>query len=196
MKSSLAKYIPKAALDDTLSLLDQYPCQLKVVTKRTTKHGDFRRLASGGQQITINNDLNQYRFLLTLIHEIAHLVTFEQFGRVQPHGKEWKQTFQRLILPFLRPGVFPSELLGLLAQHFKNPKATIDSDITLSLALKQYDERNGKSFIFELPLETRFVYKNRVFIKGARRRTRFGCTEVKSGKLYLFHHNAEVEKVY
>ena len=81
----------------------------------------------------------------------------------------------------------------VLANYLKNPKAATDSDVKLSLVLKQFDERNGKNFIFEIPLESRFVYNKRIFVKGAKRRTRFGCVEVNSGKTYLFHQNAEVE---
>lgn len=195
MKETLAKYIPEDALNDTVDLLNKYPCTIKIVRNRSTKHGDFRRLPNGKLQITINNDLNSYRFLLTLVHEIAHLVTLHEYGRVQAHGKEWKRTFQHLMLPFLNPNVYPEDILSLLANYFKNPKASTDSDVKLSLALKQYDERNGKNFIFELPLESKFVYNKRVFVKGEKRRTRYGCIEMKSGKLYLFHQNAEVELI-
>ncbi len=195
MADKLKDYLPKAAIDQVYELVQSHPCVIKIVAGRLSKHGDFRKKHNGAPQITINHNLNSYRFLLTLVHEMAHLVTFKNYGRVRPHGAHWKQTFKELMLPFLRPEIFPSDLLRLLARHFKNPKATIDSDIQLSLALKQYDDLNGKNFIFELPKESRFVYNNRVFIKGAKRRTRFGCLEERSGKLYLFHHNAEVEKL-
>ena len=193
---ALQKYIPEAAVDQVVDLLNEYPCTLKIVKNRKTKHGDFRRLPNGKQVITINNDINEYRFLLTLIHELAHLVTYKKYIRVKPHGVEWKRCFQYLMLPFLRPEIYPDSLLPLLANYLKNPKASTDTDIKLSLALKQYDERNGKSFIFELPLEQKFMYNKRIFVKGEKRRTRFGCTEINSGKIYLFHQNAEVELVY
>lgn len=195
MKQSLSKYVPEASLDLVIDLLDEYPCKLKIVNNRKTKHGDFRRLTDGRYQITINNDLNNYRFLLTFVHEMAHLITHQKHGRVKPHGALWKQCFQHLMLPFLRPEIYPQEIVLLLAQYLKNPKASTDSDVHLSLALKQYDERNGKSFIFELPVESTFVYNKRIFVKGAKRRTRFGCIEVKSGKTYLFHQNAEVDLI-
>ena len=101
----LSEYLPEASVAKVLSLLDKYPCHLKIVNKRRTKHGDFKRYADGKIQITINNDLNPYRFLFTLIHEFAHLITFEEFKRVKPHGQEWKRNFKLLMLPFLNPDV-------------------------------------------------------------------------------------------
>ena len=123
---------------------------LKIVNERVTRHGDYRKMPNGQHQITVNANLNKYRFLITLIHEIAHLLAFTKYGRnIKPHGLEWKRVFQYLMLPFLRPEVFPNQLLPLLARHFKNPRASSDTDAKLSLALKQYDAPNDKNFIFE-----------------------------------------------
>lgn len=193
MKQSLSKYLPEVAIDPVIDLLDQYPCKLKIVNNRRTKHGDFRRLPTGKYQITINNDLNQYRFLLTLIHELAHLVTFQKYGRIKPHGIEWKRSFQHLMLPFVNPEIYPLEILPLLANYLINPKASTETDVKLSFALKQFDAPNEKNFIFEIPLESKFIYNKRIFVKGQKRRTRFGCKEISTGKTYLFHQNAEVD---
>ncbi len=188
-------YVPEASIELVLDLLTQYPCRLKIVGNRKSKHGDFRKLPNGHYQITINNDLNQYRFLLTLIHELAHLVTHKNHGKVQPHGSQWKQCFQYLMLPFLRPEIYPSEVLPFLAHYLKNPKASTDSDVNLSLALKRLDAPNDKNFIFEIPLQRKFIYNKRIFVRGPKRRTRFGCIEVASGRTYLFHQNAEVDLI-
>ncbi len=168
---------------------------VKVKNERKTKHGDYRQLPNGKHQITINSNLNPYRFLITLIHEIAHFEAYNKYGRfIKPHGKEWKYTFQHLMLPFLRPEIFPLELLPLLAKHFKNPKASSDTDTQLALALKQFNEADDKSFVFEVSLGQAFkLYNGRVFKRGHKRRKRFECVEVKTGKLYLFNPNAEVE---
>jgi len=84
-------------------------------------------------------------------------------------------------------------LLPLLAKHFKNPKASSDTDAQLALALKQFDHPNDKNFIFELPQGAFFkIYNGKVFKKGNKRVKRYECLEVKSGKLYLFNPNAEV----
>ena len=195
MQIQLLDFIPEEAQSQVKVLLAKDSLVIKVKKERKTKHGDYRQLPNGKHQITVNANLNQYRFLITLIHEIAHFEAYDKFGRsIKPHGKEWKMTFQYLMLPFLRPEVFPIELLPLLAKHFKNPKASSDTDAQLALALKRFDEPNDKTYVFEVNLNQTFkLYNGRVFKKGNKRRKRFECVEVKTGRLYLFNPNAEVE---
>lgn len=196
MDNVIFSYLPRASINSVSQLLQDNDIIIKVKPQRKTRHGDYRRLPNGEHQITVNNNLNPFRFLITLIHEMAHLKAYQEFGyAIKPHGKEWKRTFQHLMLPFLRPEVFPSELLPLLAQHFKNPKASSDTDAKLVLALKQFDPPNDKNYIFELPNGSSFKYNNRKFVKGSKRRKRFECVEISTGKLYLFNPNAEVELV-
>ena len=198
MDDILLKYLPERAVVPCSQLIRESGVNLKIVNKRVTRHGDYRRLPNGLHQITINATLNKYRFLITLVHEIAHLAAFEKYGRrIKPHGSEWKRTFQYLMLPFIRPEVFPAKLLPLLARHFKNPKASSDTDALLSLALKQYDRRQSdKAFVFELPLGSIFrIYNGRLFKKGNKRVKRYECVEMTSGKVYLFQPNAEVELI-
>ena len=189
----LGKYLPDRSVLMVIELLKKNPCHLKIVNNRKTKHGDFRKYSNGDYQITINNDLNIYRFLLTLIHEIAHLVTYKKHKNVKPHGIEWKRNFQHLMLPFVSPEFYPEDILPFLARHLINPKASTDADVHLSLALKQYDKLNNKSFVFEIPIDTKFTHNNKVFIRGDKRRTRYECVEVQTDKKYLFHQNAEVD---
>ena len=195
MQNVLYQYIPETAVLRVLELLAHDNLTVKVKSERKTRHGDYKRLPNGKHQITVNSNLNSYRFLITLIHEIAHFEAYKEYDRfIKPHGVEWKYTFQHLMLPFLNPDIFPIELLPLLANHFKNPKASSDTDSSLALALRQYDETNDKTYVFEIPLGQSFkLYNGKVFLKGGKRRKRFECVEVKSGKLYLFNPNAEVE---
>jgi len=195
MTEILEKYIPQASVQPAFQLIKDNDVHLKIVNERVTRHGDYRKMPNGQHQITINANLNPYRFLITLVHEVAHLVAFTKFGRmIKPHGKEWKQTFQFLMLPFLRPEVFPMKLLPLLALHFKNPKASSDTDTKLALALKQYDPLNDKNYIFEIPLNGMFrLYNGKIFKRGNKRVKRYECLEVATGRVYLFNPNAEVE---
>ena len=193
MRKTLSEYLPEVSIDLVIELLNKYPHQLKIVNKRETKHGDFRMAKNGKYQITINNNLNKYQFLLTLIHEIAHLVTHIRYKRVQPHGIEWKINFQHLMLPFVNPTIYPKEILPHLANYLKNPKASTDSDLNLSLAMKLLNKKSDKSFIFEVPLNAMFLFKNKTYIKKNRRRTRYECIEIKSKRIYLFNQNVEVE---
>ena len=195
MNETLSKYIPEQAVKPVFELIVANQVHLKIVNERVTRHGDYRRDTSGKHEITVNANLNKYKFLITLIHEISHLVAFEKFGRnIKPHGDEWKYSFQLLMVPFIRPEIFPPNLLPLLARHFKNPKASSDTDATLSLALKQYDAENDKNYIFELPYGSVFRISNgKIFKKIAQRVKRYECVEISSGRIYLFNPNAEVE---
>ena len=123
------------------------------------------------------------------------MVTHQKYGRVKPHGIEWKKHFQHLMLPFVNPEIFPIELLPMLANYLKSPRASTDADVELSLALKNFDEKNGNSFIFEIPICSIFIHNKRVFERGNKRRTRFECVELKTNRKYLFHQNAEVKLI-
>jgi len=195
MSETIKNYIPEVAVTAILQLIKKNNIHLKIVNERVTRHGDYRKMLNGQHQITVNTNLNSFRFLITLIHELAHLLAFKEFGKgIRPHGTEWKKTFQRIMLPFLRPEVFPIELMPLLAIHFKNPRASSDSDAKLSLALKRYDPPNDKNYIFEIPLGGKFrLYNGKIFKRGNKRVKRYECLEVSTGRVYLFNPNAEVE---
>jgi hypothetical protein len=195
MSETLSRYIPEHAVKPVFELIVANQVHLKIVNERQTRHGDYRKGLSGKHEITVNSNLNKYKFLITLIHEISHLVAFEKFGRnIKPHGNEWKYSFQRLMIPYIRPEIFPNHLLPLLARHFKNPTASSDTDATLALALKQFDQQNDKNYVFEIPYGSVFRIQNgKIFKKLAIRTKRFECLEVSSGKTYLFNPNAEVE---
>lgn len=196
MSEVLAKYLPEHAVHSCFELIKNNSVHLKIVNERQTRHGDYRRNLNGKHEITVNGSLNKYRFLITLVHEIAHLVAFEKYGRlIKPHGDEWKSTFQRLMIPFIRPEIFPHSVLPLVANHFRNPTASSDTDARLAFALKQFDERKPDiHFIHEVPSGSLFRIKNgRVFQKIALRVKRYECLEVKTGRTFLFNANAEVE---
>ncbi len=194
----LRKYLPEHAVIPCFELIKTHSVHLKIVHERQTRHGDYRRALNGKHEITVNASLNKYRFLITLIHEIAHLVAYERFGRaIKPHGAEWKMMFQRLMLPFIRPEIFPNSVLPLVANHFRNPTASSDTDARLAYALKQFDERKPDvHFIHEVPNGSLFRIRNgRVFQKKGLRVKRYECIEVATGLTFLFNANAEVEMI-
>ena len=195
MINTFQNFIPEKAIPFVQFLIDEHHFTLKIVNQRATKHGDFRKLPNGKFQITVNNNLNKFQFLLTLVHEIAHHVTHQKFGRVQPHGKEWKTVFQHLMLPFLKPEIYPKEILPYLANYLKNPKASTDADVNLSLVLKGCVAEAGKNFIFEIPNGSFFEFKNTLYKRGNKRRTRFECLNMNNKKIYLFNQNAEIKLV-
>jgi hypothetical protein len=196
MSEVLLKYLPEHAVEPVFELIKTNSVHLKIVNERQTRHGDYRKHPTGKHQITVNANLNKYRFLITLVHEIAHLAAFEKYGRsIKPHGNEWKITFQHLMVPFIRPEIFPNSVLPLVANHFRNPTASSDTDARLAFALKQFDERKPDiHFIHEVPSGSLFRIKNgKIFQKKGLRVKRYECLEVQTGKLYLFNANAEVE---
>ena len=197
MDQNITAYIPQTAHEQIYALLNDKDLQIIVKRTRKTRHGDYRKLKNGGHQITVNASLNPWRFLVTLIHEIAHYHTYKFYGNnIQPHGLEWRQMFQKIMLPFLRPDVFPKTILPHLAKYIKNPKATTDSDVHLSLALKLLDPPNNKIYVFDVKPGSIFIASNgKMYKKGKKRRTRYECISIDSGRIYAFNPNAEVELI-
>ena len=194
--TEINRQIPPVASPLLASIVEQNAVEFLVKNKRKTKHGDYRRLANGRDLITLNRTENPQRFLITLIHELAHLVAFKNYGgRIKPHGLEWKSTYKTLMLPFLQPTIFPEPILGVLARHMKNPKATTDSDFQLVMALKTI-EKTSASYVFELPEGAVFkLYNGKIFTKGPKMRTRYECIERATQRRYRISPHAEVEPV-
>ena len=197
MRNQILNYIPEASTNYLIEILNKENIQILVKKERKTKHGDFRVLKNGKCQITINSNLNPYRFLITLIHEIAHYRVYKIFEKkVKPHGKEWKDIFKYMMLPLLNPKVFPKNLIPYISAYIKNPKASTDTDFNLSLALRSFDIDKEKKYIFEMDMGSNFkIYNGRVFILEEKLRKRYKCKEIKTGKIYLFSPNAEIELV-
>ena len=188
------------AVDYCIKLWQQEPFNFKTTASRKSKLGDFRyRRDQTYQTITLNGDLNPYQFLITYIHEVAHLHTFLRSGiETSPHGKEWKSTFQQLMFPLLSIGAFPVDLLIPLRKHMKNPKASSAADLFLMKEMSKYDLHDAAKqevFLSDLVEGKRFFLSGREFEKGETRRTRVICLEVKSGKKFLVAQLAKVKPV-
>jgi len=192
----IAKYLPQQSVEVIDLWLSGPDVQLRITKHRSSKLGDYRPINRGKQHlISVNGNLNKYAFFLTLVHEIAHMNCFIAYrNRVKPHGKEWKDEFKRLMAEFNLHAIFPEILRLKIEDYMKNPRASSSSDISLSMALREYDDRNEHLVVLsEIQLNAAFTAQNgRTFIKGTRQRKRYKCREVKSGRLYLFNPITEV----
>jgi hypothetical protein len=194
----LLKYISPQAVDIIVDWVITHGIHLRITAERSTKLGDFRpnMHKNSGHRITINHNLNQHAFLITLVHEIAHLINWNiHRDTVKPHGAEWKNIFKEMLLPFLKMDVFPDDLVPTLILYLDNPAASSCSDVNLMRALMKYDEEQ-KILLEEIPARSIFkLSSGRVFKKGNQRRKYFQCEEIHSGKLYLINPLAEVEPI-
>lgn len=194
----LRRYLPEGADNYIVSLFSSYPVSFKIVKPRKTKYGDFRISANQERpQITINGDLNPFAFLVTTVHEFAHLKTWMEYkNKVKPHGEEWKRNFIELMHPVIKMGILPKDVEQALLNSFMNMKASSCTDIQLQRVLKKYDVFSSKEILLEkLPKYATFALDTTVFKKGELRRTRFLCTEVNTGKQYLIYKLATVEQI-
>ena len=195
IKSFLKPYLPVESLDYCAGFWHQYPFHFKITRKRKTKLGDYRyHKLNKSHTITVNGDLNIYHFLVTYLHEVAHLLVRVQYGaRVQPHGIQWKRTFQKLMAPVLDDKVFPRDILIPLHNHMANPRATSYADPLLTSAFRKYDSKAGNVvYLDDIPIGHHFEINGRRFEKLKNNRTRAVCKDLKNGKNYLVSKVAEV----
>ena len=161
--------------------------------------GDYRHpLMGANHKISVNGNLNQYEFLITLLHELGHLLCYEQYkNRVEAHGKEWKQEYSRLLIQFVAHKIFPPDIERALQSSIRNPAATASGETELLLALRAYNSapRIGFLTVDELQEGEYFETENgRVFKKMNRRRKRIACIEIASGLTYSFSAITEVKR--
>jgi SprT protein len=196
--STLQDYLPAGTYEAVLAYLQMYHVHLTVARERKSILGDYRHRTHGqNHRISVNGNLNKYAFLITLLHELAHLLTFERFGnRVSAHGKEWKQVFGQLLATFIQHNVFPADIKASLLQSLHDPAASSCSDEPLLRTLKKYDEPSGLVFVESLPANALFkTHDGKIFRKGEKIRKRFSCEEIKTRRVYLFSPVYEVEQV-
>ena len=196
---ALADFLPENTFDDVAAYLQKYSVHLTISQHRASVLGDYRNAVHGqNHRISVNGNLNKYSFLITLLHELAHLLTYEQYKhRVQPHGREWKKWYGEGLFIFLQKKIFPRDIETALRQSLNNPGAGACAEEGLMRVLKNYDNKHPDVLhVEQINLSEHFKTRDgRVFQRGEKRRTRYFCTEVKTGKIYLFNALYEVKKV-
>ena len=195
--SRLQDFLPPGTYEAVLQYLQQYHVHLTIAKERKSILGDYRhRTYEKNHRISVNGNLNVYAFLITLLHEIAHLLQFEQYGnKVASHGKEWKNIFGQLLAQFIQNKIFPQDIEQALLRSLSNPSASSCADEVLLRTLKNYDATPSHLIMIESVPENAFfkTHDNRIFQKGQRLRKRYKCVEIKTGRLYLFSPVYEVE---
>ena len=194
----LSQYMPSGAARVIARWIDYFQCEFKISKSRATKLGDYRHPFRGvGHKISVNNNLNVYAFLVTTVHEFAHLLTWNDHkNKVKPHGEEWKKNFKKMMVPFIDQQIFPEDIQQAIVSYLMNPSAASCTDLQLSRALKKYDLVKDASRLEELPIHSMFVIKDgRRFKKGERLRKRYRCVCLDNGNVYLFNPLAEVTLV-
>ncbi len=193
-KNILKKYVPAGAVDKVAELIQNHKIHFRISHSRSTKFGDYKPpVKKPYHRISVNHDLNQYAFLITFIHEVAHLLVYEKFRYKisSPHGIEWKTEYRNLMQEFLDAGLFPEDLKKELEKSIVNSKASSSSDLRLYRVLKKYDDKpqdNGEVDLEEIPAGQIFRTKNGdIFKKGEKRRVRYRCYHLGKKQWYLFH---------
>ncbi len=175
-----------------------YKFNFKISKDRQTKLGDFRyHKLKNSYSVTVNQGLNPYSFLITYIHEVAHVRTYRQFKNTcKPHGKEWQENFRILAAPVLRREVFPENVLKEFSRYLEKPAASTSGCMPLTLALRSYDkDAEQQQVLSAVKTGSRFIFKNRTFEKIGTKRTRALCKDLNNGRNYLISGVAQVEAV-
>lgn len=198
---TLSDFLPRNTSEPVIDYLQRFGVHLTITRARRSVLGDYRhRYQHQPHRISVNGNLNPYAFLITLLHELAHLLTYERFGnRVSAHGKEWKSIFADLLQVFLKNHSFPAPLEQELMRTIRNPAASSCAELGLVRILRQYDSPGKKEnhvLVEELaPLSEFSTSDGRCFRVEKKMRKRFLCTEQKTGKQYLFSPVYEVISV-
>jgi len=179
LSHNVIEWVNKKVADERITL--------KLVNPRARKLGDYRYYsATKSHQITINNNLAEDVFFLTFLHELAHKKTFDHYNvRVQPHGVQWKNCFQKLLVEGIEvTNDFKTK--ELLRENCIKPKASIrikdESYIGLTVTDLQLND------IFQL------TATGKTYILKEKRRTRYKCLAKSTNKEYSISSDAQVTK--
>ena len=188
--------MPPPAAPIIAKWIDYFQCEFKISKTRSSKLGDYRHpFGDKGHRISVNYNLNQYSFLVTTVHEFAHLLTWnEHKNKKKPHGLEWKNNFKKMMVPIFDLNLFPPDVFQAIQRYMANPAASSCGDLNLARTLKAYDlVRPDILHLEQLPKDTIFKIKDgRRFSKGERLRKRYRCICLDDKRLFLFNPLAEV----
>ena len=181
-------FLPEGTEIPVAQMIIHNKIHITITKHRSTKLGDYRPPFNGkGHRITLNKSLNPFSFLITFVHEVAHLTTWNRYqNKVAPHGKEWKEDFKLLMKPFMTRQIFPDDILVALDKYMQNPAASSCADTDLLRALHQQNPEDGLFNLEELNENQVFSLDgNKVFRKGPLERKRFRCQNLNNKRYYF-----------
>lgn len=195
----LAQFMPTGTFEAVAPFFRDHAIHLTITRHRRSLHGDYRPPSREHpyHRISVNATLNEYSFLITLLHEIAHLTTTVKHGlKAAPHGKEWKDQFKHVLIPFLGKSIFPTDVERALNAYLRNPAASTCTDPSLYKALSRYDvPEEGRMHADEIAVGQKFEFDGRTFIKLEQLRTRARCKDLANGRIYFVQGIALVKAV-
>ena len=197
---ALRQFLPEGAFEPVVQLIHHYKVHLTVTKARKSVLGDYRHPFMGANhKISVNGNLNPYEFLITLLHELAHLLCYEQHkNKVEAHGQEWKSIYGNLLLQFIQMDLFPADIKKFLLKTIKNPAATANGETQLLLVLRKYNAHQKEGFQLVANIEEGALFeamKGKVFKRGKKRRIRIECVELSTGYVYSFSALTEVKVI-
>lgn len=192
--SLLEKYLPNNCLSYLKIWFGDYSIHIKITKGRNSKLGDYRKMPDKSHQITINSTLQPPLFFFVLTHELAHLIAFEKYGhRISPHGAEWKNTFRIMLLESF--SVYDDDLKPIILKFSKSPKANFmaSPELVRYFHIENYEDES--SYIEDLEINDRFIYRKQTYIIDEKRKKNYLCTQLDTDKKYIFKPLARVEKI-
>lgn len=198
LTEKISRFVPPGTEHYVVDLLIRYKVQLKLNKPRSSKFGDYRSPGPDSRQhrITVNKDLNPYNFLITFLHEVAHLTAFEKFrNRIDPHGKEWKAEFKTMLEPVVTHHQLPDDIVTAMRKYMHDPSASSCSDAHLMKVLARYD-KDQKLLLEQVPFGALFkLDTGRIFKKGKKLRSWYQCFEQPSNKEYRVSGISKVDLI-
>lgn len=194
-RERLLKHLPPQSMDPVVAWLDRFPVVLTITRKRTTKMGDYRPPQKYPyHRISVNGDLHPDSFLVTLVHELAHLVIWEKYQRkVLPHGIQWKNQFRQMLAGFTGKEIFSPEIENVVSEFAVGRSSYRMFNLVFEKKIHEIHPGDHVSLLGEIPVNSTFSLQNgRTFIKKEKLRTRFRCMEVKTGRYFLVSPLAKV----
>lgn len=198
--NTLNTYLPKGAYAHLEKYLVTHKVHLTITPERSSVLGNYQGGYKGrNHRISVNGSLNKYAFLITLLHELGHMLAYEKYGaRIAAHGRQWKNEYSKLLAAFIANRIFPQDVEKELLATIENPAASSCAEKSLLRVLRRYDEfKPGHYFLEDLQDGSFFKIKNGgLFLRMHVKRVRILCREISTNRLFLFSPVTEVKLVH